>query len=112
MVLIHGPSRLLSVAMLLREASARTLAVLSLLWLGFSCLSPAMLEMLQTMLEAVLLCSRVFLSQLITTLNTDFNKICRFFNYFKIINDLFSFILGIFGFFFGYVCRMRMINLG
>ena len=74
MVLLHGPSRLLSVAMLLREASARTLAVLSLLWLGFSCLSLAMLEMLQTMLEAVLLCSRVFLSQLITTLNTDFNK--------------------------------------
>ena len=37
--------------------------------------SLAMLEMLQTMLEAVLLCSRVFLSQLITTLNTDFRNL-------------------------------------
>ena len=35
------------------------------------------------MLETVLLCSRVFLSQLITTLNTDFNKNLQIFNYIK-----------------------------
>ena len=82
MVLIHGPSRLLLAALdlvickvlVVAGVTASTLAVLSLLRLGLSCLSLAMLEMLQTMLEAVLLCSRVFLSRLITTLNTDFNK--------------------------------------
>ena len=54
MVLIHGPSRLLLAALdliickvlVVAGVTASTLAVLSLLRLGLSCLSPAMLEML------------------------------------------------------------------